>query len=1048
MPNAHLSSSQQSESTPVNRGSLTLIDASGFIHRAFHALPPLSTPEGHSVGAVVGFAHMILRWQERHHPTHGVLVFDHGRSVLRQNIFPPYKAHRPPTPPELAQQFPWIKDFCKALNMPILEIPGVEADDILASITHHVVSQGWSVDVVTSDKDLFQISGPQVTMHDPLKQRVLDEAGVRDLWGVNPHQIPHVQALAGDSADGIPGVPGIGIKTATAWIQEFESIEGLIAGVDRLKSPQKRALVKEYTPQIRLYYQLTLLERTHWKEDWDPQGWRWPKEADQVALHAFLKKFSLKTLADRLKRRGILRPEGTDLFSCPSQGPLGEEESLQEPFTSPRIASPCLGSTTGGKVGEDPSPYPSQKTPYEEISWGTCQESQGIEEFHTCQTDAGDPDGQGVTHGEPDKNLEPAPLSLEGSPVDSFLEPSHPATRVHALPSIGMETFYEVSSHVWEKILEAGAVALIYEARPREGDLFKASEGTLDEWIVTAAWGQEGHWGTLDQEGLQKVFQDKSCIKIVHDGKQWLHTFGIFDFSPEGGKGQASQKSNESQKSKGKENPFLEGEGSTKSGTSSRLRGAHLIPVESMGPLDDVMLLSYLLRGSKVKHHLVSIFTAMGWTQEECVLWNAAQRARAMLHVWEKNLRELVEKRLMGVYYTLDRPLMAVLAKMEHHGIGMDRAGLWHLEREWEGQRDALSQEIMRRAGGVFNLASPKQLGKVLFEDLGWPTGKKGKSGAYHTDNDVLRNLASRGYDLALGIMEWRQLNTLINTYARGLREHIDPETQGLHTTYSMVTTLTGRLSSLEPNLQNIPIRTPQGRLLRQQFCAPEGYGFLSLDYSQIELRLLAHMGPVPSLQRAFEDKVDVHTQTAAHLFGCALSEVTQDMRRRAKGINFGILYGISAFGLAQHLDIDRPLAKKMIHRYFETYPEIEDYLQRTKDMAHAQGYVTTLWGRRCFLEGAQSSHGGKRGAAERQAINAPLQGTSADIIKKAMIEAEAWITQSGYDVALVLQIHDELVFQVLTEHVQFVRSHLVALMEGVSTVPLVVTSSFGHFLN
>jgi DNA polymerase-1 len=600
---------------------------------------------------------------------------------------------------------------------------------------------------------------------------------------------------------------------------------------------------------------------------------------------------------------------------------------------------------------------------------------------------------------------------------------------------------------------------------------------------VMAYWGT-GQWAVLNQETRQLVWQDQSCTKIIHDFKKWISC------------------------------EFLD------------------LTQNTHGPKDDLVILSYVLHGSRHGHDLPSIFHQAGWPKETQKTWSPQQTACAMAQVWEHNLIQLRQKRLLRTYYGIDRPVMNVLAKMEHRGIPIDAPGLNNLDQVWTKELGLLSEEITVLAGQNVNPASPKQLGKVLFEDLGWPNGKKGKSGTYQTDSDVLTHFAKQGYPLAKTLLDWRQLSKLINTYVKGLRDHINPTTQRIHTTYSLTSTSTGRLSSLEPNLQNIPIRTQRGRLLRHQFRASPGYGFLCLDYSQIELRLLAHMGPIPSLQQAFRAHQDIHTQTAAHLFGCPPEHVTGDMRRTAKGINFGILYGISAFGLAEHLGIDRVLAKTMIRDYFATYPEIEEYLERTKASARQNGYVTTLWGRRCIIPGITSSHAGVRASAERQAINAPLQGTSADIIKRAMIHIDAFLTrvsglvpdgengnpfdqasiahpnsldclatiapedgtglwhtanglsfenreqkdttrdteqaqsapwdpallaaetsaalESPQDVALLLQIHDELVFQVRCQDATALGNMLVPMMAHVAqlSVPLLVTSSFGQTLD
>jgi DNA polymerase I-like protein with 3'-5' exonuclease and polymerase domains/5'-3' exonuclease len=1015
--------------------ALTVIDGSGFIYRAFHALPPLTTPEGISVGAVVGFANMVLRWQETHQPTHGVIVFDHGRSALRQEIFPDYKAHRPPTPPELAQQFPLIRQFCSAMHIPMVDNPGVEADDLIASIAGHVVAQGWSVDVVTSDKDLFQISGPNILMHDPLKHRTLDVAGVMDLWGVKPNQIPHVQALAGDSADGIPGIPGIGIKTATAWIQEFGSLQGLIDGVGQLKSIKKQALVTQYKDQALLCYQLALLRRTFWDNEWNPTDWTWTNRVDQCALSDFVNRFHLKTLAHRLHRRGILHP------------PSSRDSHFENP-------SACKDSNLSGH---------SHKVPSEESK----PQNPSADSF-SAATDLS-PDSASVI-------LESGPMFLpfirnsqskidntgtsfkpDSVPVstvtfDADSTPGYNPSWVLQLPTISPPPDCSKSPDaILLDILEKGSVVLMVSQE--------------DQWdwekvqYVTACWG-DSECAQLDQGTLWKIWQDDRCIKILHDAKKWMR-FALFNsFSPLNsslaGHGFSPAAIGAMDEAAADKQCGNEGKKADIGVNFSNLIHSSARdsakPVKGLvGPIDDLMVMSYVLNGTSVKHDLISIFTHMGWSEEECALWTPAQKALAMRHTWERNLISLREKRLMRVYYTIDRPLISVLAKMEHRGIDMDLAGLENLEKTWEAEIQDLSQNIMDLAGQVFNPASPKQLGKVLFDDLGWPKGKKGKSGAYHTGSDVLTSFASKGYPLAKVLLEWRQLSKLVNTYARGLRGHIDSGDRRIHTTYSMVTTSTGRLSSLEPNLQNIPIRTERGRLLRHQFRAPAGYYFLCLDYSQIELRLLAHMGPVPSLQRAFGQHQDIHTQTAAHLFECSVAEVTPDMRRTAKGINFGILYGISAFGLAEHLGIDRISAKTMIQAYFATYPEMAEYLERTRCQARSQGYVATLWGRRCVISGAQNAHAGIRASAERQATNAPLQGTSADIIKRAMIAADAWIDQNKhYDVALVLQIHDELVFQVRCDQVHAVKSILVPLMENVAhlSVPLIVTGSFGETLD
>lgn len=851
---------------------LSLIDGSGFIFRAFYALPPLSSPDGTPIGAVLGFCNMIMKWQETHQPSYWAVVFDKGRSLFRQELYPAYKSHRPPADPSLMVQFDLVRALCKAFRIPIVEQEGVEADDLIASATHLALAEGWQVSIVSSDKDMAQLVGPNVEMYDPLKQKTWDQKSVEAHWGVPVAHIPFVQALAGDASDGIPGIPGIGIKTATAWIEKFGSLEGLLAHPERLAQPKKQDLVRQYADQARLCYQLVCLRTDfslpHPLDHYIYQG------PDIQEVQAFLERYHMHGLKDRLVRKGIL------------------EESTALPLSEHVFVPP---------------------------------------------------------------------------------------------PSL-------------EDLVEAGYVSLVWDDKKKDTD---------GQWGAGISWGQ-GKCAYVQGPFLEQLIRDERCLKIVHDSKAWIH----------------------------------------------RMNLSH--DASHFYPFDDVMILSYEVYGGQEKHDLDALALRLlnrpldlpldlsldHWQSEQAL----AVQAHLLFCIWEKVKPQVASLGLCTVYECLDRPLVPILAQMEHTGIEINANYLGQLSCQWLANIQELEEMIYQLTGEKFNIASPKQLGEVLFERLGWPGGKKGKSGAYQTSSDVLDYFVAQGYPVASLLLQWRQLTKLRNTYTDGLIAQIQPQTGRLCTTYSMVTTSTGRLSSLSPNLQNIPIRTEQGKKIRKAFQASPPYGLLRLDYSQIELRLLAHMGEIETLQKAFHRDLDIHSQTACDIFGGDLAHVTPDMRRSAKTINFGLIYGISPFGLAQQLGIAQSEAKTLIDLYFQRYPGILDYMETSKEKARSVGYVTTLWGRRCFIPTIGSRMHTVRSAAERQAINAPLQGTSADIMKKAMIALDQWIKQTRSDVKMLLQIHDELILEVRQDQWQAVADALVPLMESVAalSVPLKVSRMFG----
>jgi DNA polymerase-1 len=843
---------------------LTLIDGSGFIFRAFYALPPLSAPDGTPIGAVLGFCNILIKWQETHQPTYWAVVFDKGRSRFRQELYPEYKSHRPPADPSLTVQFDLVREVCRAFRISILEEEGVEADDLIASATHLALAEGWQVSIVSSDKDMAQLVGPHVELYDPLKQKTLDQHSVEEQWGVPVSHIPFVQALAGDTSDGIPGIPGVGMKTATAWIQKFGSLEALLAHPEQLAQPKKQELVRHYAEQARLCYQLVCL-RKDFSLPFSLEECAY-QQPDFKAMQAFVDRYQMQGLKQRLVRKGVL------------------EES----------------------VASAPS-------------------------YHFVR------------------------------------DPS------------------------FEDITRSGYISLVWDEKKAE------AEG---QWGAGVSWGN-GNCAYVQGPLLAQLISDSSCLKIVHDCKTWIHKMGLDDDSG------------------------------------------------CVEPFDDVMILSYEIYGGHEKHDMASLIHRIlnrsldTGDEKESI----AGQACLLYSVWEKLKAQLTLLSLHTVYECLDRPLVPILAQMEHRGIEINAPYLSQLSQRWLGEIQELEEKIYTLTGEKFNIASPKQVGEVLFDRLGWPGGKRGKSGAYQTSSDVLDFFAAQEYPLAQFLLQWRQLTKLRNTYTEGLIAQIQPHTGRLCTTYSMVTTSTGRLSSLSPNLQNIPIRTEQGKKIRKAFQASPPYGLLCLDYSQIELRLLAHMGKIEALQNAFHGDLDIHRQTACDIFGCDLAQVTPDMRRSAKTINFGLIYGISPFGLAQQLGVSQSEAKTLIDRYFEKYPGILDYMETSKEKARSLGYVTTLWGRRCSIPNIESRTYPLRSAAERQAINAPLQGTSADIMKKAMISIDHWIKATQRDAKVLLQVHDELILEVRQDEWQEVANGLVPLMESAASlsVPLRVNRIFGH---
>lgn len=813
---------------------LTLFDASGFMFRAFHALPALTAPDGTAIGALMGFCTMIMKWYEEHKPSYWAMVFDGGRSLTRTQLYPDYKAQRPAPDPQLVTQFLLAKELCKVWNIPILQQNGIEADDLIASAASRAEAAGWKVIIVSSDKDMSQLVNEQITIYDPVKNRLRDVYAVTQEWGVNINQIPDVQALAGDASDNIPGIPGIGPKTATQWIQRFHSLEGVLDHIAELGSMKKQELVREYAQQARLCLRLVTLDKTLPLDH--PESWSY-QHPDSEKLQRFLEGYGLGRLWQKFVQKGWV----SGLY--------------QKPAVSIRL-------------------YP--------------------------------------------------------------------------LPSI-------------QEIRSKGIISLVHQQ---------------EQWYGCYEHSSSYYAGPLSKENIEQLFSYEDCLKILYDAKHCIHQ----GYVPKS--------------------------------------------------FDDVMVMHYVLNGVAHHRHWDDFVTHMR-SELSMEITNAEEQALGLWQMWSQLKTSLRSERLLYIYEGLDRPLICVLARMEEEGIGINISVLETLRQQWSEVITELESQIHQEVGETFTIGSPKQLGCILFEKLGWPGGKKSKTGAYKTDSSVLESYAHKGYHLADLLLQWRHISKLQNTYTAPLIQHTDPKTQRLKTTYSMVSTSTGRLSSLNPNLQNIPLRTQEGRKIRTAFQAKPGYVFLCCDYSQIELRLLASMGNIELLQQAFAQGHDIHRQMASTLFSLPLEHVTPEQRRSAKTINFGILYGMSSFGLSQQLQIPLDQAQHLINTYFQQYPGIQAYMDRCIQQAKEKGYVTTLWGRRCFIPNIHSGNYLMRTAAERQAINAPLQGTSADIIKQAMIHIDSYLRTTNAQAQILLQIHDELVLEISETAVTLLQENLIPLMEN-----------------
>jgi len=836
---------------------LYLIDGYGFVFRAFHSLPPLTRDDGTPIGAVYGFTNMLYKFLHDHEADMMAVILDSGQKNFRHDIYPEYKSNRPEAPAELIAQFPIIREVIAAFGISTIEKPGYEADDLIAAYTKAAVAAGHEVKIISSDKDLMQLVGEKVKMFDAMRDREISGTQVKEKFDVLPTQVRDVLSLIGDSSDHIPGVKGIGQKTAAELINEFGSLDGIYANLDKIKQVRRKQLLAEGKENAYLSQKLITLD------DAAPLDFALndlkTKELDRDQLAAFLQKQGFKNLLTRMgKSAAPAKPAATEIKFKLLDKPATLEKLL------PQIAK---HGSMGMLLGQN-----------------------------------------GFT-----------------------------------LSSGNLHCEYQQSTG-------------------KQASLF---QGTDDHLLIEF------------MHILKPIFEESGIRKILIDAKsifKTLHKLGI-----------------------------------------------HLASEE------DVAIMAYALDTGKHGYSLKEL--------TEVYLQRDSATSADLEPLFIELEHKLLEHKVLTLYNRIEKPMITRLAAMEMLGVKLDHHFLAGLSSDFKKHLAELEGKIWKLAGKEFNIGSPKQLGEVLFVDMSIPAGKKSKTGAYSTGADILESLSDQGFEIADFVLQWRQYSKLVTTYTEALPKAIDPKSQRVHTTFMMTVASTGRLSSTEPNLQNIPIRTEEGHRIRQAFIAEKGNILISADYSQIELRLLAHIAQIKQLQDAFLHNQDIHAITASEVFGVPVDQVDSNLRRQAKTINFGIIYGISGFGLARRLEIPKDVAQKYIDTYFKQYPGIKEYMARSIDFARKHGFISTLFGRRCYISGINDRNFNIRGFAERAAINAPLQGTAADLIKLAMVRLPESIAKY-----MTLQIHDELLFEVPEDIADNAISVIRKTMEGVIQLSVPIT--------
>ncbi|MGJ3265350.1 MAG: DNA polymerase I [Salinarimonas sp.] len=955
---------------PLGAGdTLILVDGSSFVFRAFFQSMNQDArynyrSDGLPTGAVRLFCVKLLQFLKDGaagmKPTHLAIVLDKSEGSFRREVYPEYKGHRPDAPDDLKAQMPLMRHAVRAFGLDPIELERYEADDLIAAYAKEAAARGADVLIVSADKDLMQLVGPKVRFFDfesGIKgkpgyrpERDLDEAAVTERWGVPPKQIADVLALMGDTSDNVPGVPGIGQKTAAQLVSEYGDLETLLARASEIKQPKRRETLIANADVARLSKRLVLLD------DAAPM----PVPVDDLRLGtfdarrliAFFKAMEFTTVTKRVAAdydldlngvepdAALARAAGAAVAAEGAEAPGGEgapAHDVDADATPARVVALRLKEATEVKVDRDA--YERVTTPERLRAWVDEATAVGIVAFDTETT----------------------------------------ALEAHAADLVGVS-------------LATGPSRACYvplQHRDPESDLFSGTGLLPDQTPIAEAL-----------EILRPMLEDPGVLKVAHNMKyDWL------------------------------------------------VMQRHGVEV---APFDDTMLMSYVLDAGRNNHgmddlaqrhlgHTCVAYAEVAGSGKAQVSFDrvpidrattyAAEDADVTLRLWRVLKPRLVTEGKTTVYETLERPLPAVLARMEGRGIKVDRQVLSRLSSDFAQTMARLEEEIQEDAGERFSVGSPKQIGEILFGKLGLPGGKKTPSGQWATPAAALEELAEAGHELPAKILEWRQVQKLKSTYSDSLPGYMDAGGR-VHTCFSLAATTTGRLSSSDPNLQNIPVRTEAGRKIRTAFIAEPGHRIVSADYSQIELRLLAHIADIPQMQAAFAEGMDIHATTASEMFGVPLDQMTSDLRRQAKTINFGIIYGISAFGLAARLGIPQGDAAAFIKRYFERFPGIRTYMDETKAFCRENGYVTTLFGRVCHYPAIRAGNPAERAGVERQAINAPIQGSAADIIRRAMTRMEDALGEARLSARMLLQVHDELVFEVPEDEVEATLPVVTRVME------------------
>jgi DNA polymerase-1 len=959
-----------------------LVDGSSYIFRAYHALPPLNRKsDGMQVNAVLGFCNMLWKLMrdmpQEDRPTHLAIIFDKSEKTFRNDLYPDYKAHRPPAPDDLIPQFALIREAVRAFDLPCIEQIGFEADDLIATYVRIACERGATATIVSSDKDLMQLVTDCVTMYDTMKDRRIGIPEVIEKFGVPPEKVVEVQALAGDSVDNVPGVPGIGVKTAAQLLTEYGDLETLLARAGEIKQPKRREALVENAEKARISRKLVQLD-DNVKLD-VPLDDLAVHEPDARKLIAFLKAMEFSTLTRRVAE-----------YSQVDISAIEPDANVSGGATRPFPAA---------RQGDDAS----------------AQTNEATEETRSSQTNLF-PLSRPTSS--KDKEKETAPLTPQTLAAKRTQQAA--SAKIDRTAYKIVRTLDDLKNWI-ARADDAGRLAIDMKAAiddPMQADIcgIGLGLGSNDACYIPVAHKQSGESAGLFGAGLapdqiptadaldvlRPVLESASVLKIGHNIK-----------------------------------------------FTAVMLAQHGVTLRTT---DDLQLMSYALDAGREAHDLDSL--AERWlghkpltyadivgsgkgrlTYDQVTIEKATEYAAedvdVILRLWMLFKSRLIAERMNAVYETLERPLVNVLARMERRGISIDRQTLSRLSGEFAQTAARLEADIQEMAGEPINPGSPKQLGDVLFGKMGLPGGQKTKTGAWSTSASILEDLAEQGHDFPRKILDWRQVSKLKSTYTDALPTFVHPQTNRIHTTYALAATTTGRLSSNDPNLQNIPVRTEEGRKIRRAFIAAPGHKLVSADYSQIELRLLAEIADIAQLKQAFRDGLDIHAMTASEMFNVPIKDMPGEVRRRAKAINFGIIYGISAFGLANQLGIPRDEASAYIKKYFERFPGIRTYMDSTRDFCREHGYVETLFGRKCFYPDIKASNPSIRAFNERAAINARLQGTAADIIRRAMTHMDDALAAKKLSAQMLLQVHDELIFEVPDDEVEATLPVVQKVMEN-----------------